>query len=432
MSVPATQAAALLRTAVMSEPTVFVITHEPDPRRKKKSTSIIGLTLSRSLGRRGFRVVRLHPNLLDHSLASRYVSEVRTCPDFYESEAALVEFLVQLAPGYGEPRVLLPASDDCAYFLAKYRRELEAHYRVVGPTWDVMEHLYNKRRQYEFAQALGIPIPETYFPASIGDVEALAPNLRTFPYVIKPLVAHQWRRASMKGTSKGKKAFRVDTPEDLVARYREIAAGDPNVMIQEVIGGRDERLFTFLGCFGADHKPVAYCIRKKVRQSPIDFGYCTMTVSCEDERVEAQSIQLLGGIGYQGLCGVEWKLDPRTSTYKLIEINARAVNTTGIGAACGVDLPYLAVADALAPGSVRAPRWESNVGWINMAQDIWAARDLNRAGRLSFADWLDSLRIRKVHAVYARDDLRPFLGYFGDFCRLQVQRALGKISRKSA
>ena len=159
--------------------------------------------------------------------------------------------------------MLIPASDDCAYFVAKYYDRLEDGFLIVGPKWSVMERIIDKKSQYEQAHKLGIPIPETYFPTGVEEVKSLAKDLVNYPYVIKPLVAHQWRRASMKGVSKGQKGFPAKTAQELISQYEVIAQGDRNVMIQEVIGGRDERLFTYQSYFNERSEPIAHCIRKK-------------------------------------------------------------------------------------------------------------------------------------------------------------------------
>lgn len=377
--------------------------------------NMIALAITRSLGRRGVPVVRVHPNLLDRSLVSRYCSKVEISPDFYESEPALLEFLLDMRARYPDKAVLIPASDDCAYFVAKHHAALSRVFEVVAPPWPVMKGILDKRFQYENAQRLGIPIPETYFPGGVDEVRKLAATLLHYPYVIKPLVAHSWRRASMQEVSGGKKGFAVATPHELIERYEAIAAGDKNVMIQEVIGGNDERLFTFLSYFDAQSQPLAYCVRKKIRQFPVDFGYCTMTESCFDSVVEEQSIRLLQGIGYHGISGVEWKLDPRTGAYKLIEINARAVNTIGLAPACGVDIPYQAFYDKAVGRPVPVTEWIEGVKWANIEQDIWAARTLHRMGQLGFFAWLKSLADTRVHAIFAVDDVRPFAGSFLEF-----------------
>ncbi len=393
-------------------PTAFILTHESNPQRQTKSMSVIALALARSLGRRGVAVVRLHPSRLDHSLSSRYCRRLEICPDFYASEQELLDFLQALVARYPGPRVLIPGSDDCALFLSRYRDVLSTDYEVVAPSWSVMEDIIDKQHQYERAQAMGIPIPETYFPKDGTEVRALAGRLLHYPYVIKPLVAHAWRKASMQGVSGGKKGYAAGSPLDLIRHYERIAAGDKQVMIQEVIGGEDERLFTFLGYLDAQSQPLGYCVRRKMRQFPLDFGYCTLTESCSDPVVVEQSLGLLQGLGFQGIVGVEWKLDPRTGIYKLIEINARAVNTSALAPAAGVDLPWLAFLDKTGPPPSPVTTWQEGVKWSYLELDIWAARELHRQGRLSWREWRHSLAGKRVDAVFAWDDPWPFIHSF--------------------
>jgi D-aspartate ligase len=409
----------------MSNPTAFVLTHESDPQRSVKSMSLIALAITRSLGRKGVAVVRIHPNRLDRSLSSKYCSAIEVCPDFYEHEPALLDFLLTMAKRYRGKRLLIPASDDCAGFIGKYHAQLSRYFAVVAPSQAVIETVIDKQHQYAQAQRQGIPIPETYFPDNADEVAALAPRLRNYPYVIKPLIAHTWRRAAMKGVSQGKKGFAVHDHEELLERYESIAQDDCKVMIQEVIGGPDDRLFTFLSYFDRDAQPLAYCIRKKIRQFPVDFGYCTLTVTCHDDVVRDQSIRLLQGIGFQGISGVEWKLDPHSGEYKLIEINPRAVNTTAIAAACGVDLPYIAFLDRTGRRPKPTTEWQDGIKWINFEQDVWAARELRQRGKLSRREWWRSIAGHKVDAVFALDDIRPFAGYLLSFLKSQLLQ-LGK------
>lgn len=412
--------------------TAFVITHESNPHRQTRSISVIALAITRSLGRRGVPVVRVHPNRLERSVDSRYCSKVEISPDFYESEPALLEFLLAMRTRYAGQAVLIPASDDCAGFVARHHAALSGAFRVVAPPWAVMKDIIDKRHQYEHASRLGIPIPETYFPTGTEAVRRLAARLDNYPYVIKPLVAHSWRLASMRAVSGGNKGFAVATPAELIERYEAIAGADKNVMIQEVIGGNDDRLFTFLSYFDEQSRPLAYCIRKKIRQFPVDFGYCTMTESCFDAVVEAQSIKLLQGIGYHGISGVEWKLDPRTGEYKLIEINARAVNTIALAPACGVDIPYLAYYDKAIGKPAPVTEWAAGVTWANLEHDVWAARTLHRMGKLGIGAWIKSVLHTNVHAIFAADDLQPFAGSVAEFFSLGLVAPLRRRLLRAA
>ncbi len=408
--------------------TVFVMTHEPDPHRTVKSLSVQALAVTRSLGRRGVRVVRVHPNELESGLASRYCTTTEICPDMYDSELHLVEHLERLSTRYPPPRILLPVTDDCALFVSRHGERLSRCFSLPTPPWSVMEGIVDKRRQYEAAQRIGVPIPETHYPADRAEVRALAPELRNFPYVIKPLVAHHWRLASMRSISGGRKAIRVGTGAELVEAYDALGREAGGVMLQEVIGGGDERLFTFLAYLDRASQPLGYCVRSKFRQWPVDFGYCTLTVSCDQPTVLEQSLRLLQGLHYHGIVGVEWKHDPRTGLFKLIEINARPVNTIGLSIAAGVDLPYLAYRDAIGDPPAAVRTWTRGVKWIRLTQDVSAAWTLHRLGRLTWAEWRESWRGKLVDAVFAWDDPLPFLSD----CAASLKRRLNRRGRRRA
>src|SRR2546430_12857247 len=142
-----------------------------------------------------------------------------------------------------------------------------------------MQRIIDKKSQYEQAQALALPIPETYYPSSVAQVQELAGKLCNYPYVVKPTIAHQWRLASMQSVSKGKKGFAVANARELIERYGEIAPRDPNVMVQEVIGGRRTRRLTFFSDCVSGCGPAAPSVAQKIRAMPLEFGYCPAVVA---------------------------------------------------------------------------------------------------------------------------------------------------------
>lgn len=408
----------------MKKTTAFVISHEPNPSRteEEKTISIIALTLTRALGRENIDVVRVHPNMLDDSLTSRYCSAVEICPDLYQSEYALTSFLVGLDDKYPGEKVLIPASDDCSVYIARHADTLGETFTLLNPSEKTMESVKDKRLQYELAGNAGVPIPETYFPADASEVEKIAENLDGFPYIIKPLEAQKWRLKRFSQVADGKKAITVHSSEELLREYRRIAEFDTNVMIQEVIAGDDEHLVTFLGYCSEEHKPLAFCIRSKLRQNPVDFGYCTATVSCHNDDVERYAKQLLATSQYTGIVGIEFKFDERAGQYKLIEINTRPVNTTGLSIGCGVNIPLIAYRDATGVEQEPVTDWQDGVIWIWLSLDMSAARQLRRLGRLSYGQWLRSIRGKRVHAILASDDLRPFIEYYARYVKQQLSK----------
>ena len=116
---------------------------------------------------------------------------------------------------------------------------------------------------------------------------------------------------------------------------------------------------------------------------------------------------MVKNIGYKGLCGIEFKKDPRDETYKLIEFNVRFGLWDMLGEKCGVDLAYKAYKDAI--GQPIKKKWEYKTGiiWLAIQLDFAAFRTYRREGLLSLLQWLKSLVGSKSCAVFAYDDMRP-------------------------
>ena len=351
------------------------------------------------------------PVVRDGVAASKFVKGVELCPYMHNSASQLIVFFVGLAQRYRGTKVLLPTVDETAWFIGKYHTQLSEHFNIPAADDRTMSKVNNKRFQYETAQALGIPIPETYFPRTLDDVAMLARTIANYPYVIKPNVSFEWKLSAAKPSSRGKKGLAVHNAEELMATARAIFVEGQEFMVQEVIGGRDQRLVTFLGYFSKNHELMSWFIRKKIRQSPLDFGYCTMTESCHNPVVLDQSKRLLEAIFYQGIAGVEWKQDPTSNVYKLIEINGRPVNTTGCAMASGVDLPAFAYFDAIGRPLAPVTDWQDGQRWAWLAMDFWAARELAKQGKGSLKQWWREVRTIKADAVLAKDDVIFSLRY---------------------
>lgn len=363
--------------------------------------------------------------MLDNSLYSRYCRAVEICPDMYESENALTSYLIGLGDKYAGNKVLIPASDDCSKYIALNADSLEETFTLLNPTASTMARVSDKQLQYELAEAAGVPIPETVFPKDIADLKAAAEGLTNYPYIIKPLEAQMWRLERMAHVVNGRKAITVGSKEELLSEYARIAEYDVEVMVQEVIAGDDGKLVTFLAYCSKEQIPLAYCIRRKLRQNPVDFGYCTATVSCHNDEVERFSKQLLVESGYSGVVGIEFKFDSRSGQHKLIEINTRPVNTTGLSIGCGVNIPLIAYQDATGEKPEPVTEWQDGVVWIWLSMDFSAARQLRKLGVLSYREWFRSIHGKRVHAIFAGDDLRPFIAYYSGFFRRQISKIPG-------
>jgi D-aspartate ligase len=63
--------------------------------------------------------------------------------------------------------------------------------------------------------------------------------------------------------------------------------------------------------------------------------------------LEELSERFLRAIDYYGLVELEYKLDPRDSQYKLLDVNARTWGYHSLGAQAGVDFSYMLYSDQI-------------------------------------------------------------------------------------
>lgn len=405
-------------------PAAVVLSGNLGPTGNLRTMNQIALAITRSLGRRGVPVYRFHPDRSLYDLESRYCTHV-PCPNLYDDEDGLSASLGSFAAGLDARPVLFAASDGAADFISRNSDALEPLFAVSSPPSECVGAIQDKRRLYERAQQVGVAVPKTYFPADAGELASAARSIR-YPAVLKPLTSHHWKGEAVVRAIGHVKAIEVADPEALTEAYERVAPLAPSLMVQEIIPGEDARLLTFLGCLGRDGRALAGCVRKKLRQSPPGFGYCCLTETVPDREVLDASLRLLSALGYRGIGCVEFKRDPRDGILKLIEINARAVRTTGAAVGAGVDLPYIAYQDAVGRPAPPCFKYKKGMRWIHLKDEMLAARELIHKGELTLWQWSGIFRGHLVFAEWARDDPRPFFLAWRPF----VSRVLRRICRR--
>ncbi len=367
---------------------------------------IRGLGLVRSLGRRGIPVVTLSPPGDVLSRASRY-----TCANFpwtAQDDGRQVEYLFELADRHHlDGWTLFAASDETTAFCARRSVELSSRFLLTVPSWDIVRWAYDKRLTHRIATITGIDQPTTFFPI---DRDHLATLDLSFPVVLKPAYKREVNRFTTD------KAWRADTREALGARYDE-ACGfvEPGVlMVQELIPGGGEAQFSY-AAICRDGRPLASVTARRTRQYPIDFGHSSSFVETVDEpAVEEAARRLLAAIRYTGLAEVEFKYDARDRQFKLLEMNPRAWTWHSLCRRAGVDFPYLLW--CVTHGDrIDVLRGRTGVKWARMSTDLAAAIGEIRRGRLTFAEYVQSLRGPIEFAVMAADD--PVPGLLDSFSR---------------
>lgn len=298
------------------------------------------------------------------------------------------------------------------------------------PSEDVAEGVVNKRRLYELAAANGTPFPKSYFPGTYDEAVAVKDSLR-YPAFIKPYWGHQWRRY-FGGIHKG---FKVQSPEEFLARFREVLDSGHPALVQSYITSPDDNVFSLSLYLSQTGEVLAAFPRRQVRQYPPNSGTVTLAISERNAELVANGTHFCRSIGYRGIVGLEYKLDREDNQYKLLDFNPRLMLSDALTAYCGINLALLQYLDLTCQTPAPRRDYLEGVTWSDTMADFHSFKQYHERGELGFKDWLNSLRRARVFAVFAWDDPLPFLlnSKFGlSYGRILEYAIRDFVSRKSA
>jgi D-aspartate ligase len=373
-----------------------------------------GLGIVRSLGRQGVPVCVIDD---EYSISrfSRYAKSFVGLPGLKDPRK-IVGGLIASGKRLGlEGWVLYPTRDELVAAISQNRAELSQVFRVPTPGWECVKWAWDKRNTYQLAERLGIPVPVTYYPensdqlAQINDIEP--------PFAIKPAIKEHFFYATKA------KAWRANSRSELNTLFNKASAlaGSGEIMVQDLIPGSGSQQFSYCAFF-CNGKAVGKMVVRRSRQHPLEFGRASTYVETVDIPVlEELSERFLRAIDYYGLVEMEYKLDPRDSQYKLLDVNARTWGYHALGAAAGVDFSYLLYCDQVGL-PVSAVTGLSGIAWVRTVTDFPAAVMAILSGDTDFKSYFRSVRRCNVEAVFSANDPLPGLAEIALIPYLAIKR----------
>ena len=191
----------------------------------------------------------------------------------------------------------------------------------------------DKGETIRLSQELGIPVPRTYFIEPASDLRDIAAELN-YPVVIKP-------RQSKFLTSEGWISSGVDyaySLDELTEKIRRYKNHPVMPLIQERISGPGVGAFLLFN--RGEEKAVFF--HRRIREKPPSGGVSVLRESINpDPVIRDYSVRLLKELNWHGVAMVEFKIDDRDNTPRIMEINARFWGSLQLAIDSGVDFPRM-------------------------------------------------------------------------------------------
>jgi len=370
------------------------------------------LAVVRSLGAAGYPVYVCAPRRRSLAGASRHARAEALVADPLDDPQRFAADIRALVARWNIG-VLIPIGD-AALLAALPDRVRLPNVLVPFPDESVVRRIADKAAVLEAAAAVGIAIPRQRIASDRDALMAMAPTLE-YPAVLKPS-----RSVTDHGARRLKLLVRhAAAASDVAAAAAELDPAAYPVLVQQRVVGPGVGIFLLVW----NGETLATFAHRRIREKPPAGGVSVYRESiAADAELARRSRALLDRFGWCGVAMVEYKIDARSGTPYLMEVNGRFWGSLQLAIDAGVDFPALLVAAALGkpPAPVTAYTAGVRSRWFWGDVDHLVARLRRSRDDLSLPPgtpgrWAAVRDFFRVHRgvdreeILRRDDPRPFV-----------------------
>ncbi len=314
------------------------------------------LALVRSLARAGHKVYVCSASGRSLAGASRHArGEARAAAPLRDA-ARFAEDVATLIARW-KVDLLIPVSEAALLALLPLRERFSAA-TIPFPDEPTFRRICDKAELLAVAPRAGIAVPEQFRVESAEDARALDVASLEYPLVLKPsrsvneMAANTPRAAGGTAARPGSNARAKLTvrhaadPGEMARALAELGeAGDAAfpLLVQRRIVGPGIGIFLLVW----EGRTLATFAHRRIREKPPSGGVSVYRESvAADPDLVARSRALLDHFGWCGVAMIEYKVEARTGTPYLMEVNGRFWGSLQLAVDAGVDFPALLVAAA--------------------------------------------------------------------------------------
>jgi predicted ATP-grasp superfamily ATP-dependent carboligase len=385
-----------------------------------------GLNVARATGLAGIPVIVASADAECPVFASRFCNARLLLPPLEQQAAAedkLMRLGERLSAALGRAVPLFYGDDDYLNLILQNRGRLARYFRFIVNNPDVAAALIDKQRFDAFARSRGLPVPRALEWEELETVSG--------PILVKPKLklAFEHSPVFVRLLGGAGKARVFASPQEVLADAAARALRQ-DLLFQEYIPGDDRQIWSFHGYADEESRILVWFTGRKIRTHPPLTGVSTFLQLEHHEQLAAIGHRIVARTPLKGVFKIDFKQDPRSGRFLMLEVNARFNLWHYLAAVNGVNVPRVAY-DYLLYGKrpAAALRARTSHRWLSLRLDFRAYRSLAARGELSLWRWLASLLgSRKVYDVFAWNDPLPLLHYWMRRTH-RVPRAIARFTR---
>ncbi|AQQ54223.1 carboxylate--amine ligase [Planococcus lenghuensis] len=343
-----------------------------------------GLAVCRSLGRKGVFIDIVQMGTKTSAEKSMYVKNVFTIGNPRQSARKFMNELCRLLHDI-DYDLLIPIDDAGCQICSVFRKQIEKNVIIALPPGETAIYAHNKEKLLELSGELGIPFPA--YKTVHSEEDLIRCKDIPYPVYVKPVSSALIQEDTILNFTVKK----VSGEEEMIRFCKEILPVSP-IMIQETCEGTGAGLYLL-----AKDGEILSVTQQNRLHEPRDGGgssyRCTVPV---DPLLQEYTEKLIRRINWTGVAMVEFKGDPLTDNWAIMEINGRFWGSLPLTISSGLDYPfwlYQLYRNDLMAETLRLPTL--HIRQRNLKKDLaWLVRELrNESGKLRvMSEWLTDFK----------------------------------------
>jgi len=388
------------------------------------------LSIVRSLGSKGVDVATA--SHLDKPICSysRYNQSSLLCPHPLEASDEFLCWIEQiLADNYYD--LVIPVTERTLIPIARKFSNTPQAKKITMAKLDALETVLDKAKTSILAIQCGVPIPNSWDISNSSDLDKFGHEF-TYPIVIKPgrSISDQANRLPMT-------VCYAHNQEELHKISKELL-NHTHLVLQQYFTGIGVGIELI-----ADHGEVSYAFQhQRLHEMPLTGGGSSYRKSVDiDKDLLDASKKLIKELDWHGVAMVEFKKNPETGKFILIEINGRFWGSLPLAVAAGADFPHM-LYQLYATGAIgehepyrreiHCRKLSSDVRWLEavLRKDADARLVTIPSVQSGIKDLLHIFLLKHYFDAQSLKDLKPGLVDLKQIISSYTERLFGQFREK--
>jgi predicted ATP-grasp superfamily ATP-dependent carboligase len=302
---------------------------------------------------------------------------------------------------------LFITKEEPVMWISEAREKIHEFYEINLPSHDIVNLLLDKKQFRQLSQRENWPIPISWEIKNVHELESQIKEF-VYPCILKPV-----KKNTSFIENSPFKTFKIYSQDELIRIYELVSQWQNEVVIQEWIEGKEDRVVFCLAYYDRSGHPISLFAGRKLRQWPIECGNTAIAEPAPKEWIEPileMTKIIFNKVGFKGIGSIEYKMSYKLDNPIIMEPTVgRTDYQSEVAVLNGQNIPATAYFDLVGSPPIKHIQPVKSYKLICGIREVKAAWKYYCTGNLTLSQWIKDRSGHKKYMLFRLDDPMPFI-----------------------